>query len=57
MHRNSEKGPTFLLKIPERVDIETIKVALLLGVCPSEQFAGLAKINGLYTMAIKEYIL
>ena len=24
-HKNSEKGPTFLSKTPERVDIETIK--------------------------------
>ena len=24
-HKNSEKGPIFLSKIPERVDIETIK--------------------------------
>ena len=24
-YKNSEKGPTFLSKIPERVDIETIK--------------------------------
>ena len=23
-HKNSEKGPTFLSKIPERVDIETL---------------------------------